>query len=110
MKKAMIGVVLLVLGAAAGLLYVSKNRGAPSEAPPAAGKAETAAGVCSPHGVPERDCPWCSPSLIEEKGQCGGHGVPEALCSRCDAALIPGFRAENDWCAGHDIPESQCAR
>ena len=111
MKKAMIGLVLLALGVGAGLLYVSQNRASPkrTDGPPQATQIPVA-GLCSPHGVPEADCPWCDKSLIEKKGQCGGHGVPEALCSRCNASLIPGFKAVGDWCAGHGVPESQCAK
>ncbi len=112
MKKVLVGVVLLAVGAGAGLLYVSQNRASPQNLPP--DSAEQNAGAdgafCAHHQLAEADCPWCDTSLIEKKGQCGGHGVPEALCSRCNAALIPGFKAENDWCAGHDVPESQCTR
>ena len=107
-KKAVFGVLLLALGVGGGLFYVSKARTtAEGSGDPTA---QTAAGLCAAHGVPQSDCPWCDASLIEEKGQCGGHGVPEALCSRCNAALVPGFKAIGDWCGGHGVPESQCAR
>ena len=61
-----------------------------------------------PHALRAEGCPWCTPSLIEQRGTCGEHGVPEALCSRCDAALIPAFKAQSDWCGEHAVPESQC--
>ena len=61
-----------------------------------------------PHTLTREDCPFCTPSLIEEKGFCGEHGVPEAFCSRCNAKLIPAFKAKGDWCGEHGLPESQC--
>ncbi len=73
------------------------------------GEARPAGEFCEKHQLAEKDCPWCDPSLVKKLGQCPGHGVPEAFCSRCNPALIPGFKAENDWCAGHGLPESQCA-
>ena len=102
MKQLVHVLVLFLVGAGGsfGFLYLS-NRGRPRPS-------TTAAGLCVEHEVPEKECPWCDPGLIEEKGECGGHGVPEALCSRCNAILIPGFKAIGDWCGGHDVPESQC--
>lgn len=63
---------------------------------------------CSHHKIPEKNCPWCDPSLIKKMGTCAEHNVPEALCSQCNPLLISGFKVEGDWCAGHNIPESQC--
>lgn len=39
---------------------------------------------------------------------CAAHQVVEAKCTLCNPALIPGFKAMNDWCAGHELPESVC--
>jgi cobalt-zinc-cadmium efflux system membrane fusion protein len=39
---------------------------------------------------------------------CDEHGVLEALCTRCNAALIPVFRARNDFCETHGLPMSIC--
>ena len=36
------------------------------------------------------------------------HGVPKEACARCNPALVPKFKAANDWCAEHAVPESQC--
>jgi thiol-disulfide isomerase/thioredoxin len=36
------------------------------------------------------------------------HRVPREVCARCSPALVPRFKAVNDWCAEHDRPESQC--
>jgi hypothetical protein len=110
MKKAMIGVALLLLGAGGGLFYVTQKRAQTQNTNAAPTPSAVAAGMCTAHGVPKGDCPWCDESLIEKKGQCGGHGVPEAFCSRCNASLIPGFKAVGDWCGGHNLPESQCAK
>lgn len=61
-----------------------------------------------PHTLPLETCPFCDKTLIEKKGECVEHGVPEALCYQCRTALIPAFKAKNDWCGGHSVPESQC--
>ncbi|MDF1663929.1 MAG: efflux RND transporter periplasmic adaptor subunit [Planctomycetota bacterium] len=61
-----------------------------------------------PHSLPLKTCPFCDESLIIKKGECVEHGVPEALCYLCRSALIPAFKANNDWCGGHSVPESQC--
>lgn len=63
---------------------------------------------CTEHGLAEADCFLCNPGLVASKGMCSEHGVPEALCTRCHAALIPAFKAGNDWCEEHAVPESQC--
>ncbi len=99
------GVLAAVLGVGGMSLYLAFVRSLPDEGSTPGAPAEE---MCARHQIPERDCPWCDPSLIETKGQCRGHGVPEALCSRCDARLVAGFKAEGDWCAGHGVPESQC--
>ena len=66
------------------------------------------AGFCKEHQIEEADCPYCRPSIVEDRGQCVEHGVPEALCHRCNPALVAAFKSVGDWCAGHDVPESQC--
>lgn len=101
-KNIIIAALLVLLGAGGAYVYVVSTR------PPAGPEAGSAAGVCVEHGVPEADCPWCNPALVETKGICAAHDVPEALCWKCNSALIAGFKAENDWCAGHGVPESQC--
>ncbi len=105
-KNILIGALLLVVGAGGACLFLVARRG--SEGQTAA--RNMPADFCAKHQIAEKDCPWCDSSLIKSKGECPEHGVPEALCSRCNAALIPGFKAENDWCAGHAVPESQCAK
>lgn len=102
MKNIVIAVLLLLLGAGGAFLYLRASRPQPGE------RDAKQEGFCSKHGIDEKDCPWCDPTLIKKKGQCVEHGVAEALCSKCNPALIAGFKAENDWCAGHNIPESQC--
>ncbi len=101
-KNLMTSVALIILGAAGAWLYL--NLGRPDK--PALPDGREA--FCVKHQIAESRCPWCHSNLIEKLGMCPGHGVPEALCSRCNPALIPGFKAENDWCAGHGLPESQC--
>lgn len=39
---------------------------------------------------------------------CEAHGVLEAVCTKCNPALIPVFRAKNDFCEEHGFPESFC--
>ncbi len=75
--------------------------------PSGAGTAKAESASCS-HTLTVQRCPFCSPSLIEEKGFCHGHGVPEAFCHLCDPSVIPAFKAKGDWCAEHDAPESLC--
>ena len=104
MKNVLIGVILILAGAAGAFAYPRATR---TPATQLGGSAVP--GACADHGVPGEDCPWCDPSLIETKGECPEHGVPEALCSRCNPALIAGFKAAGDWCADHAVPESQCA-
>lgn len=101
-KNAAIAMVMLLLGACGAFLYLHFIR-----APGASGSAEGE--WCAEHQIAEAQCPWCDPSLVEKMGSCPEHGVPEALCVKCNTALIPGFKAEQDWCAGHGVPESQCA-
>lgn len=121
-KNLLIGLLLLVVGAGGGYFYISSggssvqdaNVGHPKAKDEKKVEAKTeehvhGAEFCSKHQLAEKDCPWCDDSLIEKLGHCHGHDVAEAFCSRCNPALIPGFKAENDWCAGHDLPESQCA-
>ena len=36
------------------------------------------------------------------------HNVPREVCAQCNPALIPKFKAADDWCPMHDVPESQC--
>jgi membrane fusion protein, heavy metal efflux system len=116
MKKSLTVLALFLLGAGAGLIFVTSQRAEPPATPvnrtPARSAPATSAkpGLCAAHGVPPKDCPWCDESLVESKGHCGGHDVPEAFCSRCNATLIPGFKALGDWCAGHGLPESQCKK
>jgi cobalt-zinc-cadmium efflux system membrane fusion protein len=100
------GVLAAALGVGGMSLYLAFVRSSPDEGSTPGAPAEE---MCARHQIPERDCPWCDPSLIEKKGQCPGHGVPEALCAKCDPRLVAGFKAEGDWCAGHGVPESQCA-
>ena len=102
-KNIVVAMVLVMLGAGGAFVYLhlSRSSGEGKTAPPAE--------FCDRHQIAEKDCPWCDPSLVKKKGQCAGHGVPEAFCAVCNPALIPGFKAENDWCAGHGVPESQCA-
>ena len=102
-KNIMIAVILMITGAAGATLYLKFNSSVGSEEP------EPQTEFCVKHQIAEKDCPWCDASLVEKLGICRGHDVPEALCSRCNPALIPGFKAENDWCSGHAVPESQCA-
>jgi membrane fusion protein, heavy metal efflux system len=64
-------------------------------------------GACK-HGFLKADCPFCTPSLVEQRGQCKEHGVPEALCWRCNKKLVAAFKAEGDWCEKHNAPESLC--
>lgn len=76
---------------------------------PSAGTSEApAADWCKEHGLPESDCFLCSPDLVEKRGMCAEHGLPNALCTTCKPALIPAFKAGNDWCEEHAVPESQC--
>jgi len=105
-RRLLIAAVLVLAGAGAAAVVLTRGELPWKRATPAAGPADE---ICPEHQIAERDCPWCDPSLIERKGQCGGHGVPEALCTRCLPALIPGFKAEGDWCEEHGLPESQCA-
>ena len=101
-KNVLIAALLVLLGAGGAYIYVVTAR---SSSDPVA---DLPAGACAKHGVPEADCPWCDPALVEELGICAAHDVPEALCWKCNPALITGFEAENDWCAGHGVPESRC--
>ncbi len=68
----------------------------------------TEADFCSEHQIAEADCPYCSPSIIQERGTCTEHGVAEALCYKCHPALVAAFKSVGDWCNEHDVPESQC--
>lgn len=36
------------------------------------------------------------------------HRVPGDVCTQCNPALVPKFKAVNDWCPEHGVPESQC--
>jgi thiol-disulfide isomerase/thioredoxin len=36
------------------------------------------------------------------------HGVPKEKCTTCNPALVPMFKAADDWCPEHGVPESQC--
>ncbi len=74
----------------------------------AAPPTQTATDWCKEHGLPESDCFLCSPDLVEKRGMCSEHGLPNALCTTCKPALIPAFKAGNDWCEEHAVPESQC--
>ncbi|MBE7558825.1 efflux RND transporter periplasmic adaptor subunit [bacterium] len=97
-------IVILFVGVAAASGFFFSNRGKAID--PHAGHDH--GDFCTTHQIAEADCPFCNRKLIEERGLCREHGVPEALCTRCNPALIPAFKAENDWCAGHNLPESQC--
>ena len=99
-KNILAGIILLIIGAGGGYFYINAQGEQVHD--------NHGGEFCPEHKIAENDCPWCDKSLISRKGQCKEHGVPEALCSQCNPALIPGFKAENDWCAGHNIPESQC--
>jgi cobalt-zinc-cadmium efflux system membrane fusion protein len=101
-KKIIIVILLFILGAGGTLLYLKISRSSKKNKDNYSGE------FCIKHQIAEKNCPWCDKSLIESKGQCAEHGVPEALCTKCNPALIPGFKAEDDWCGGHNIPESQC--
>ncbi|MDF1799268.1 MAG: efflux RND transporter periplasmic adaptor subunit [Planctomycetota bacterium] len=79
---------------------------APAKAPAKASARTDVAGPCTEHEV--RNCPFCSPALLEEMGFCKGHGVPEAVCTKCRDDLEEAFRSEGDWCAEHGLPESHC--
>ena len=102
MKKIVMAMLLVVLGAGGALTYLRVTRGSGGAA------VTSAADFCSKHQIVEKDCPWCDPSLVAN-GPCPEHGVSKALCTKCNPILIAGFKAENDWCAGHAVPESQCA-
>jgi cobalt-zinc-cadmium efflux system membrane fusion protein len=131
MKAVVIALVLVMLfaaGVGGGYLFLMRadNQQAPPVADPPAQPAAAPvsdesslhgtsieipenAEICGEHHVPEVVCPFCNPSLIEERGDCGAHEVAEALCTRCSPILIAAFRAEGDWCAEHGLPESQCS-
>ena len=98
--RMLIGLLLLAGGAA--LVVVADHRGWLT------GRGGDQESLDCSHLLSRDDCPFCNPGLVETKGPCIEHGVPEALCTKCNPALIPGFKAENDWCAGHSVPESQC--
>ena len=117
-------VVLFAAGAGGGYFFLTQKSGPNAPAPAATETAviggESAehgksivipenATICAEHRVPEVICPFCQPSLIEDRGHCGTHDVAEALCTRCSPTLIAAFKAEGDWCAAHGLPESQCA-
>jgi len=119
-------VALFAAGVAGGFLFLSQSGGQGSASPNAPSGASTmpvsdgtsqhgksvkipeGAAICAEHHVPEVICPFCKPSLIEDRGHCGTHNVPEALCTACSPILISAFKAEGDWCAEHGLPESQC--
>ena len=101
-KNIVIAVLLMLIGAGSAAMYLKITR-----SPGDAGEVCTS-DFCIGHQIAEKDCPWCDPSLVKQRGMCAEHGVPEALCTKCNPALIAGFKAENDWCAGHAVPESQC--
>lgn len=48
-----------------------------------------------------------APARVAE-GLCAPHGVQAALCTQCNPALIPIFRAKNNYCEEHNFPESIC--
>ena len=66
--------------------------------------------LCQTHKLPQSECPWCKPQLVETLGWCKNHDVPQAYCTRCNPKLIPSFKLEGDWCRGHNLPESQCKK
>jgi len=39
---------------------------------------------------------------------CKEHGVPEKECALCDPSLVAKFKDAKDWCKEHNRPESQC--
>ena len=106
-----LGIGLAALAAAAGGLFAAQKAGLISiTRPPTAMMANAAEDTSTscPHTLQRKDCPFCTPELIESKGFCNGHGVPEALCHLCDPSVIPAFKAKGDWCAEHEAPESLC--
>lgn len=107
MRQLWIALAALVVVAAGFAVYLRMNG---KETPAETGAVAAAAEMCAEHGVPEADCPFCDPGLVERRGMCREHGVPEALCVTCNPALETAFRAEGDWCAGHGVPESQCVK
>ena len=102
-KNIVVAVLLVALGAGGALAYLRITRGS------SCASATSCGDFCARHQIAEKDCPWCSPSLVTGNGPCPEHGVSKALCTKCNPDLIAGFKAENDWCAGHALPESQCA-
>ncbi|MBI4613088.1 MAG: efflux RND transporter periplasmic adaptor subunit [Planctomycetes bacterium] len=94
---------LALLGGAGAYWYVHFG---PGKA--ASRQEDSESANCEKHGLPEAECPFCDPSLVEEGGLCKEHRVPEALCSRCNSALVSAFLIEEDWCEEHKLPESQC--
>jgi cobalt-zinc-cadmium efflux system membrane fusion protein len=48
------------------------------------------------------------PAAGNENAMCTEHGVLEAVCTKCKPALIPVFKAKEDWCEEHGFPESFC--
>ncbi len=54
------------------------------------------------HGVPS------ALSTAAKDAELCEHKVPKQACTRHNPALIPSFKAANDWCGEHDVPESQC--
>jgi len=39
---------------------------------------------------------------------CAEHSVPESECTFCNPELVDQFRQTGDWCGGHGLPESHC--
>jgi cobalt-zinc-cadmium efflux system membrane fusion protein len=104
-----IALATLVLAITTGCARKGGENAAQSAAQAPAPKAAPAAdAMCEKHKIPEAQCAWCNPELVETLGFCNGHGVPEAFCYQCNPALVPAFQAAGDWCAGHERPESQC--
>lgn len=44
-----------------------------------------------------------------ESEMCIEHGVLEKDCAQCNPSLIPKFKAKGDWCKEHNLPDSQCS-
>jgi cobalt-zinc-cadmium efflux system membrane fusion protein len=49
-----------------------------------------------------------SPIAASQGDFCKEHGVLEAVCTKCNPALAAVFKAKGDWCEQHGFPESFC--
>lgn len=89
---------------------------------------------CDEHGVPERFCTLCHPSLAETLLLCEEHGdipedictlchpeveeqhkivtcehdLPSAFCPKCAGEPLSSNMSDDGWCTLHDQPEESC--